>query len=374
MRMRSSSTRSPSSALLLLSLFALLSSLPGAWQAGAGEDQEIVPLFRDPAPVIDIDPGVVEGWETHECAACHRTVAEEWAHSAHGLAWVDEDYRKSLKGKRRPRSCYGCHIPEPLFASGSLTDRVRPRDPKGDDAHRGVDCISCHVDDQGRVLGPWGVETDAHVSVRSDHHRTAPPPGEVDGGADAALTATSDDLCASCHATTIGPVIGLVDGYRAAGMPERGLSCVGCHMARTERRWANAPAGAGEDEAIPLRFGRSHALQTPRDPYFLSLAFGWDLRGEAGARTLVLRNQAGHRVPGLVGRVLEFELTSRSADGEELGTQALRIDSNAFLTATGERSFELDPAADSVEIVGLHTSPRQKKPVEFLRRRIEIVD
>src|SRR6185503_17542859 len=98
----------------------------------------------------------------------------------------------------------------------------------------------------------------------------------------------SNALCSACHAFNIGPVIGIAKDFATANLEGRGLSCVGCHMAPVERAWASD---------APPRPGRSHAIQTPRDPAFLRLAFGTTVRTAGGKTTLVLENQAGHRVP-----------------------------------------------------------------------------
>ena len=62
---------------------------------------------------------------------------------------------------------------------------------------------------------------------------------------------------------------------------------------------------------------------------------------------------------------------AEDADGEVLEEQTIRIDSNAFLTADGERRLVLDARAVAVEVVGMHESPRAKRAVEFLERRVE---
>ena len=86
--------------------------------------------------------------------------------------------------------------------------------------------------------------------------------------------ARSSELCAVCHKTNIGPVVGIAKDYFASKQAERGRTCVGCHMAKVERAWADG-------EGVPVRVGRSHAIQTPRDPSFLRQAFAlsWSPRG-----------------------------------------------------------------------------------------------
>ena len=333
-----------------------------------------------PAPEVPIEPALLEdwrdvpGWNGLACSECHSTVAREWAASAHGLAWVDRDYIASRRRKRRPESCLACHIPQPLLMDGELAEKVRARDPQGSDAHFGVTCATCHRGPDGVVLGPWGASTQAHVSRRSEYHML--PEGTGDGfdpGPEetAASSVSSNDLCARCHSTTIGPVIGIAKDFADLDKGRAGLSCVGCHMAPVQRRWAQTPAAAegtdGADSSVPVRWGRSHALQTPRDPSFLRRAFGWTWEGEAGQQRLLLENRAGHRVPGAVGRYLDFTITALGADGQALGVQTLALDSSAFLPVNGSRAFAMPSGATGVLVVGEHEDPRSDRAVEFLR-------
>ena len=221
------------------------------------------PLLRTPAPAVAISPARAPGLESYACLTCHAEVGEEWATSAHGLAWVDESFQKDMQTKKRPELCHGCHIPEPLLAG---VPTAKP-DTRAENLHLGIACESCHDDGTGTQLGPRGTATDAHPSKISSYMST---PG-------------SNELCSSCHTTNIGPVIGIAKDFAAAKLAERGLSCVGCHMAPLERSWATD---------APARLGRSHALQTPRDPSFLRLAFALALETSSG-KTKANRN-AGH--------------------------------------------------------------------------------
>ncbi len=304
--------------------------------AARGEDDP-QPLLRAPAPAIALRPARVEGLERYACAGCHREVAEEWAISAHGLAWVDEAYRAELEDKKRPELCYGCHAPEPLLA-GVLGGKPDTRDAARE---LGVNCESCHQDESGAMLGPRGTSVEAHASKRSEHM----------------LVPGSDALCSACHATNIGPVIGIAKDFAAAGLAARGLSCVGCHMAPLERSWA---------EGAPARAGRSHALQTPRDPAFLRLAFELSLATVEGCSRVVIRNQAGHRVPGLVGRALVFQAELLDADGVVLERRELTIDERAYLPVEGTREIRFTRPGASVRLKGLHRDPRAPTPVTFL--------
>lgn len=294
-------------------------------------------MLRAPAPAIALRPARLEGLERYACVECHREVSAEWAESAHGLAWVDEAYRAELADKKRPELCYGCHAPEPLLAA-ALGGKPDTRDAVRE---LGVHCESCHQDEGGAMLGPRGTSVTAHASKRSEHM----------------LAPGSNALCSACHATNIGPVIGVAKDFAAAGLEARGLSCVGCHMALVERSWA---------EGAPARTGRSHALQTPRDPAFLRLAFGLDLDTAEGSSRVVIRNQAGHRVPGLVGRALVFRAELLDAGGAVLERRELTIDERAYLPVEGTREIRFTRQGASVRLKGHHRDPRASAPVPFL--------
>lgn len=295
------------------------------------------PLLRTPAPAVKLTPERVSGLESYACLTCHAEVGEEWATSAHGLAWVDEAFQKDMQAKKRPELCHGCHIPEPLLA-GVLSAKPGTRDT---DLAHGIACESCHDDGTGTQLGPRGTATDAHPSKVSPYMSA---PG-------------SNELCSSCHATNIGPVIGIAKDFASAKLAERGLSCVGCHMAPVERAWA---------KDAPARTGRSHALQTPRDPGFLRLAFALALDTSGGKTKVKLTNKAGHRVPGLVGRKIVFKAELLDAAGTKLEEQTLELDERAYLPVDATKELVFTKSGARVRITGLHTDPRAKAPIAFL--------
>lgn len=322
--------------LFLAPLGALLGVFLGAFPTPQAQEGA-QPLLRPPSPAVPFRPERLTDLEGYACAGCHAEVAEEWAATSHGLAWVDEVYRAALEEKKRPELCYGCHAPEPLLA-GILTAKPETRAERRE---LGVHCESCHADETGAVLGPRGTPVAAHRSVLS-------PALSVPG---------SNDLCSSCHQTNIGPVIGIAKDFAAAKLAERGLSCVGCHMAPVERAWATD---------APPRTGRSHALQTPRDPAFLRLAFGLELRDVEGRSRVIVRNQAGHRVPGLIGRKITFQAELLDAEGAVLETQALELDERAYLPVDASREIRFTRAGASVRLSGRHRDPRAAEPVSFL--------
>lgn len=306
-----------------------------------------------PAPAVAIKPARLEKLDELACSACHADVVREWADTAHALAWVDEAYVEELADKRKPESCYGCHIPKPIL-TGDLAQRPKARD---DERRFGVTCASCHLAADGAMLGPRDEQTSAHASKRSEIF----------------VEAGSDALCASCHRTNIGPVVGIAKDFEKSGQAARGKSCVGCHLAPVEMRFANAtalgaPAARASD--IPLRKGRSHALQTPRDPAFLRRAFDVSLRVEGDKSFVVIKNVAGHRVPGLIGRSIEFRGEVLDAQRAVLGTGRLVFDANSPLSVDDNVEIAIGAVGASVHLAGMHTDPRAEQPMVFLDREL----
>lgn len=302
-------------------------------------------------------------WPSHsalaqqDCARCHAEVAREWAESAHAHAWTDAHYQAELGALRRPESCHPCHAPQPL-AERALGAAPLVRSDEQEPRAHGVSCASCHAGPAGAQLGPIGAPTSAHATQRSERM----------------LAPAVDELCASCHATTIGPVIGLAADFRDGGPRAAGASCVGCHL--PERAHSIEGAGAAAASA-PARLVRSHALRGPGDAAFLRSAFELRVRAQRpGALELELHNRAGHRVPGLVGRVLSFELHALGAQGARLASARAELDARYPLPVSGQLEFALawpgEHAASALECVGWHVARAGEPPREFWREHIEL--
>ncbi len=310
----------------------------------AGENWTLAP----PRPVDPAMPARAEGAEALDCARCHPAQTEEWSASLHALAWQDPRYREAWEGLRRPAKCHGCHAPEPLHVTG-LGKRPRVR---AEGRELGVDCLACHGGEGGVILGPRGAPSEAH-------------PSRVDPS----FTAEGESrLCIACHDTNVGPVIGVAKGFDLDGAARRGLSCVGCHMAPRER-----PAAVDPDTGAPgpARAGRSHALQTPRDPAFLAQAFALEARRGEDGLILSIRNRAGHRLPGLEDRAFTFEARALGEDGEELGRATATIDKRAWLAAGAEIEVPLGVDGVRLEITAEHAWGGVPEPTPFLDRILE---
>lgn len=310
----------------------------------AQDDEKPIEL-APPAPIADGRIAKSPHVDGISCTRCHQEIAQEWSQTLHALAWLSEPYQEEIADKQRPQGCWGCHIPEALHREGGEIGQKPPA--RADQRELGIWCETCHLGPDGSILGPYGAPTDAHRSVKHENF--------VDGGSVA--------LCSSCHSTNIGPVIGIAKDFASSNKAAKELSCVGCHMQPVERPIAN-PTEAGQP-AYPPRKGRSHALQTPRDPRFLAQAFALDARVEGGKTIVRVANRAGHRVPGLLGREMHFAIEGR-AGSAALAPARIDIDHRAFLPVDGVKEVALDGAADSVRVVATHEDPRLDEPVQFL--------
>ncbi len=345
----------------LLALAALL-FLAQAAATDSKDAKKPSPPLGTPAPA-DSRGFPLEGVDQISCTSCHADIVAEWSTTLHGRAWVDEAYREELVDVRRPESCHNCHIPEPLHlqlgADGSLPQKPKPRDatlhnaPVRDvDAHFGVSCETCHRGPDGTILGPWGAPTDAHVSKQ---HASFTP-------------LSKSALCIACHATTVGPVIGIAKDFVESNQAAKGRSCVECHMAPVERP---AAVEVGKP-ALPARLGRSHALQTPRDPEFLARAFEITVERRGEKTVVVLTNASSHRMPGRVGRIFRFEAELLDAQGAVVATTKHAIETRFSLPAEGTRELVLAGIGTSVRLVGTHEAPALPDDVKFLDARFDI--
>ena len=342
--------QSPPSRSLLLALLALLpgAALTAGPRLGAPDEvsDAVEEALAEVAAAVEGGITTLDRLEELSCAECHAEIAAEWASTSHAQAWVHEVYQEALSSKRRPQSCHGCHIPEPMHL-GTLGRKPAPRPAEDEDHHFGVSCATCHEGPDGVVLGPWGEEQEAHASAQGDSFTDA---------------AAANQLCISCHRTTIGPVVGIAKSFEITGQEGKGRSCVGCHMRAVER-----PIATREGEPTQARPGRSHRIQTPRDPGFLALAFGRTVAATEDGALVELTNHTGHNIPGLVDRLLDLQAEGLDADGEVVATAELRLTTRENLPV--DESIELVLEGNglvAVRLSGMHSLPGESEPVPFL--------
>jgi len=313
----------------------------GLLALSSAEGQDGWELSR-PAPVaVEGSRAKLDRLEELSCGECHAAIVEEWAETQHALAWVDEVYQEEMQDHRRPETCHGCHVPVPVHGE-ALGGRPDAREEGAEDRHFGISCNSCHLASDGAMLGPRGISAEAHASRASE-----------------TMTGLgSNQLCITCHATNVGPVVGLAKDFMESDQAASGRTCVGCHMAEVRR----------EDGTTT----RSHALQTPRDPTFARRAFEVSASGQGGATVVTIANLAGHRVPGLLGRDFVFDAELLDGAGAVAARGSLKLNTRTFLPVGESVQLELKGAGPRVRLVGRHYDPRLEDYVPFLEELLAV--
>jgi len=327
-----------------LAAATLLAALGSALYGVARPAIDSTWTLRPPAPALEGRPERLPGAEQSACAECHLSIVDEWAKTSHALAWEDEVYQDDLADRKKAESCHGCHAPTPLMQQEDVGAKPKAR---AGDRHFGVSCESCHLGPGDVLLGPTGAATDAHATARSDHF----------------IGAGSNALCASCHKVTVGPVIGIAKDFLSSELATSGASCVECHFAPLHPETPPAP---GE------RVVRSHEIQTPRDPSFLAQCFDLSIERSGEDARLVIRNRAGHRVPGLIGRKFEFKASVVDAAGKELSKASVEFDTSSYLPLGESATLDLGRGGQRVKVEALRHDERQKQPATFLERELEL--
>lgn len=120
-----------------------------------------------------------------QCAECHATEFRDWAGTTHAQASFDPIFQVYLQQAEQPGECFACHT----TGYNALT---------GQFVMEGVTCEACH--------GPY----------RAEH------PGE------SMRMATADDLCGTCHQSTLAE-------WRSSRHGQAGIACVACHEVHTQK-------------------------------------------------------------------------------------------------------------------------------------------
>ena len=265
------------------------------------------------------------------CGLCHTQIHREWKERGHSNAWDNEHYQEELEPKKRPQSCYGCHIPR------SVHDRLgrKPKTRKVN-RHEGVTCVTCHRQGDGdAVLGPHGASTDAHPTEKH-------PAFTLEG---------SNAMCLSCHSTKIAPVLPVGKDFKAnieALKAKEVVSCTQCHMPEVERHSAIAIATGkpvGEKRKM-----RSHRMLGPYDVEFVAAGFGVEI-ARGGDQVLVnVENKAGHRMPGSRERKFVVLVEQLDRAGKSLQKDRVSFEDKNELRTLETRELRFSAAAGVVDV------------------------
>ncbi|MCB0204130.1 MAG: hypothetical protein H6649_00650 [Caldilineae bacterium] len=119
------------------------------------------------------------------CAECHPSEFYSWAGTTHAQASFDPVFQTYLQSVEQPGECFACHTTGYNAQTGQFVTA-------------GVTCESCH--------GPY----------RDDH------PGQ------SMEIATADELCGTCHRSTVAE-------WRTSNHGQAGIACVACHEVHSQK-------------------------------------------------------------------------------------------------------------------------------------------
>jgi len=129
-----------------------------------------------------------------ECGECHSQELHDWSGTTHAEATFDPVFQVYLQQVEQPGECFACHTTGYNAKTGQFVTA-------------GVTCEACH--------GPY----------RPEH------PGE------SMAIATSEDLCGTCHTSTVVE-------WEASRHGRVGVTCVDCHEVHTQKTRAAASTDA----------------------------------------------------------------------------------------------------------------------------------
>jgi hypothetical protein len=159
-------------AILLTAIIGIASlMLTVLWQPGASA----------------VVPGVMAGGfqGPQHCAECHAPEFNAWAGTTHAQASFDPIFQAYLQDVEQQGECFACHTTGYNAQTGQFVNA-------------GVTCEACH--------GPY----------RADH------PGQ------SMQIATADELCGTCHRSTVVE-------WRTSNHGQAGIACVACHAVHSQK-------------------------------------------------------------------------------------------------------------------------------------------
>jgi hypothetical protein len=237
-----------------------------------------------PLPKLDLS-GLDRAQLNAACEGCHVEEAAEWRDSPHHTAYSDPVFARSFA--REPRAtCQGCHAPE--------ADPTRP--PPSWAAEQGVTCVTCHLDEDDRIMATRDADLDA-----SPHELR--PTGQFEG----------DAACARCHEFDFprtprdrdpGPMQLTITEHARSEYAD--IACADCHM---------GPEGPDEHAG--------HAFSVTRNEALLRDAIAVEVDRTADGRMVfdLTPIGVGHSFPtGDLFRRLELRAEAVDDEGRVVGT------------------------------------------------------
>lgn len=200
--------------------------------------------------------------------------------TAHAFAGLDPFPIHARESEEQGKSCDVCHYPEPFaIPMPDVAEMAKPRARPRNKEVGGLTCASCHLTPEGKIRGPYSVES-PHSTIADPAIRTSA-------------------MCAYCHsmgARVVGKqtqtFLEWRDDFNKPGLGKQ--HCQDCHMPRTVRKVAEDSDGPERAVARHLWTG-GHSRQ--RLASALGLAISREDEGKSSLEFHVINIGAGHSVP-----------------------------------------------------------------------------
>jgi hypothetical protein len=201
--------------------------------------------------------------------------------TAHSVAGIDPFPLDAVRVEQNGKRCIVCHYPTPLAYPALWSERIEKPRPRLDNQAAGITCASCHLTPEGKIRGPYDLETPApHETVKDERIQTSV-------------------ACATCHsegARVVGKqtqtFLEWREDFMKAGLGPQ--QCQDCHMPKTRRKLA-------EDFDVPERVVARHLWMGghsfQRVQGALGLVMERSKQGQPGITFHVTNSGAGHSVP-----------------------------------------------------------------------------
>ena len=222
-------------------------------------------------------------FQTGDCQSCHSAIWKEWSRSLHAKSWTNPIYQQMAKDfPNRVKTCDPCHSPKPILITGlGKMPQLRQEEKES-----GINCLTCHVDDQGAMHGPKGFQSaNFHLNVEDPNYAQNPT-----------------QLCASCHGQ---PSVAAHQQIIDWQLPEnKNQKCTTCHMSSVNRLHSN--------QSYNPKKGRKHTWKGSRSLSMLKRSAKLIIQRDNDKATITVVNKTGHHLPGDGLRAVILEVTFNS--------------------------------------------------------------
>ncbi len=220
-----------------------------------------------------------------QCVTCHKPFVDEWKASGHAAAWKRAPFQQQAgKNAQRVEQCDGCHAPMPVLIGG-LDKQPKSRGATAPDS--GVMCVTCHMDANGAMHGPFDGESDFHKTVKDKNYTQ------------------SNAVCVSCHGQVggVGVEFNQITSFADYAKGNALAACSDCHMRPVERQ-------ASTEDGKPKRMCAKHDWHGAYDANSLQSAINLTVRLSGTTATASIANLTGHLLPAGAWRQAILEITA----------------------------------------------------------------